>query len=74
MQLELAHKVVYHGAPVTGTVGCFALDPANVLLYTKRAQSMECIKLTDIARPKNHHLDWLRENYSKSKPSSLYQL
>ena len=55
---------------VTGTVGCFALAPANLLLNTMRAHSIECIQLTYIAaRPKKHHLEWLRGNYSKSKPS-----
>ena len=59
---------------VTGIVGCFSLAPANLLLNTMRAHSIECIQLTDIAaRPKKHHLEWLRGNYSKSKPSSLYQ-
>ena len=59
---------------VTGIVGCFALSPANLLLNTMRAHSSECIQLTDIAaRPKKHHLKWLRGNYSKSIPSSLYQ-
>ena len=59
---------------VTGIVGCCALAPANLLLNTMRAHSIECIQLRDIAaRPKKHHLEWLRGNYSKSKPSSLYQ-
>ena len=59
---------------VTGIVGCFSLAPANLLLNTMRAHSIECIQVTDIAaRPKKHHLEWLRGNYSKSKPSSLYQ-
>ena len=58
----------------TGIVGCFSLAPANLLLNTMRAHSIECIQVTDIAaRPKKHHLEWLRGNYSKSKPSSLYQ-
>ena len=59
---------------VTGIVEYFALAPANLLLNTMRAHSIECIQLTDIAaRPKKHHLQWLRGNYSKSKRSSLYQ-
>ena len=62
-----------HGAPVTGIVGCFALDPANLLLNTRRAHSIECIQLTDVARPRKHHLEWLRGNYSMYKSSSLYQ-
>ena len=53
---------------VTGIVGCFALAPANLLLNTMRAHSIECIQLRDIAAwPKKHHLEWLRGNYSKSK-------
>ena len=40
---------------VTGIVGCFALAPANLLLNTMRAHSIECIQLTDIAaRPKKN--------------------
>ena len=59
---------------VTGIVGCFALAQANLLINTTRAHSFECIQLTVIAaRPKKHHMEWLRGNYSKSKPSSLYQ-
>ena len=59
---------------VTGIVGYFAVAPANLLLNTMRGLSIECIQLTDIApRPKKHHTEWLRGNYSKSKPSSLYQ-
>ena len=72
VQQKLAHKVMCHCAPSTGIVVCFALDPVNLLFNTSRAHSMKRIQLTDIARPKKHHLEWLRWNHSKSKPSSFY--
>ena len=69
---------------VTGIVGCFALAPANVLLNTMRAHSIECIQLTDIAaRPKNttwsgyeetirslNHLLYISSNQSHSVKTS----